>query len=176
MWPQILGIWGCIPELSNQCVDMTNTSSTYLGIIAGALVGGFISWWIYNRQNKTSKQQDSILHRITKLEEGNRKILIRLELSAKKRGELLERIVSLDQNILDLDSKIRSFMTKNETWKEISHLMAIGPRRLWGIQSYKPRIAIAIVLQSHSDTNFTEHFFVFFIMIPQYCATTSYLL
>jgi hypothetical protein len=41
--------------------------------------------------------------------------LIRLELSAKKRGELLERIVSLDQNILDLDSKIRSFMTKNET-------------------------------------------------------------
>jgi hypothetical protein len=115
MWPQILGIWGCIPELSNQCVDMTNTSSTYLGIIAGALVGGFISWWIYNRQNKTSKQQDSILHRITKLEEGNRKILIHLELSAKKRGELLERIVSLDQNILDLDSKIRSFMTKNET-------------------------------------------------------------
>jgi hypothetical protein len=115
MWAQILGIWGCIPELSNQCVDMTNTSSTYLGIIAGALVGGFISWWIYNRQNKTSKQQDSILHRITKLEEGNRKILIRLELSAKKRGELLERIVSLDQNILDLDSKIRSFMTKNET-------------------------------------------------------------
>lgn len=25
MWAQILGIWGCIPELSNQCVDMTNT-------------------------------------------------------------------------------------------------------------------------------------------------------
>jgi hypothetical protein len=67
-------------------------------------------------------------------------------------------------------------MTKNETWKEISHMMAFGPRRLWGIQSYKPRIAIAIVLQSHSDTNFTELFLVIFIMIPQYCATTSYLL
>jgi hypothetical protein len=114
MWTQILGIWGCIPELGNQCVDMTNTSSTYLGIIAGAMVGGIISWWIYNRQNKTTKQQDSILNRINKLEEGNRKILIRLELSAKKRGELLERIVSLDQNILELNNKIRTFMKKHE--------------------------------------------------------------
>ena len=114
MWAQILGIWGCIPELSNQCVDMTNTSSTYLGIIAGALVGGIINWWIYNRQNKTSKQQDSILHRINKLEEGNRKILIHLEVSTKKREELLERIVSLDKNILELDNKIRTFMKKHE--------------------------------------------------------------
>jgi len=58
----------------------------------------------------------------------------------------------------------------------MSHMMAISPRRLWRIQSYKPRIAIAIVLQSHSDTNFTEHSLVFLIMIPQYFATTSYLL
>ena len=110
MWFYILGIWGCIPEVSNQCVDMTNTSSTYLGIIAGALVGGIISWWIYNRQNKISEQQDGILHRINKIEEGNRKILVRLELSTKANGELLEMLVSLDQNILELDRKIQSFL------------------------------------------------------------------
>lgn len=115
MWSQILGIWGCIPELSKQCIDMTNTSSTYVGIIAGAVIGGLISWWIYNRQNKTSKQQDSVLHRINKLEDGNRKILIHLEISTKNSRDLLERIVSLDQSILKLDKKIESFLKKNES-------------------------------------------------------------
>lgn len=110
MLAQILDIWGCIPELSKQCVDMTNSSSTYLGIVAGALIGGIITWWIYNRQNKTSKQQESILHRINKLEEGNRKILIHLELTAKKSGDLLERIISLDQNLIELDKKIRELV------------------------------------------------------------------
>src|SRR5215467_8263740 len=110
MLAQILDIWGCIPELSKQCVDMTNSSSTYLGIVAGALIGGIITWWIYNRQNKTSKQQESILHKINKLEEGNRKILIHLELTAKKSGELLERIISLDQNLIELDKKIRELV------------------------------------------------------------------
>src|SRR5215831_15795097 len=107
MLAQILGIWGCIPELTKQCVDMTNTSSTYLGIVAGALIGGIISWWIYNRQNKSSKQQESILQRINKLEEGNRKILIHLEITAKKSGDLLDRVISLNQNIIELDKKIR---------------------------------------------------------------------
>lgn len=115
MWFYVLGIWGCIPELTNQCVDMTNTSSTYLGIIAGALIGGVISWWIYNRQNKTSEQQDGILHRINKLEEGNRKILVRLESSTKGNAELLQRVVSLDENILELDGKIQSLLRKYES-------------------------------------------------------------
>jgi hypothetical protein len=112
MLAQILDIWGCIPELSKQCVDMTNSSSTYLGIVAGALIGGIITWWIYNRQNKTSNQQESILHRINKLEEGNRKILIHLELTAKKSGDLLERIISLDQNLIELDKKIRELVNE----------------------------------------------------------------
>ena len=112
MLAQILDIWGCIPELSKQCVDMTNSSSTYLGIVAGALIGGIITWWIYNRQNKTSKQQESILHRINKLEEGNRKILIHLELTAKKSGDLLEHIISLDQNLIELDKKIRELVNE----------------------------------------------------------------
>jgi hypothetical protein len=37
--------WGCLPELSPNCIDMTNSSSTYLGIIIGAIIGAIISWW-----------------------------------------------------------------------------------------------------------------------------------
>jgi hypothetical protein len=33
--------------------DLSNIASTYIGIIIGALIGGFISWLIYNRQEKT---------------------------------------------------------------------------------------------------------------------------
>jgi predicted MFS family arabinose efflux permease len=45
----ILAIWGCLPELAKDCTDMTNSSSTYLGIAIGAAIGAVISWWVYNR-------------------------------------------------------------------------------------------------------------------------------
>jgi hypothetical protein len=61
MW-LITQTWGCIPELSPNCMDMTNASSTYLGIITGANIGGIISWWIFNRQEKTSEKQDYTLN------------------------------------------------------------------------------------------------------------------
>ncbi|MDE1725429.1 MAG: hypothetical protein KGH76_05995 [Thaumarchaeota archaeon] len=51
-------------ELSKNCSDMSNASSTYLGIVGGAITGGVVSWWIYNRQKKTSNQQDKILGKI----------------------------------------------------------------------------------------------------------------
>src|SRR5581483_11199612 len=79
LWLPILAIWGCIPELTKECVDMTNSSSTYLGIVAGVAIGGLISWWIYNRQKKTTVVQDNILERIEKIEENNGKILVHLE-------------------------------------------------------------------------------------------------
>ena len=41
MWSWAL-TWGCIPELSRNCLDMTNSSSTYLGIIASAILGGIL--------------------------------------------------------------------------------------------------------------------------------------
>jgi hypothetical protein len=47
MWLPILAIWECIPELTKDCVDMTNSSSTYLGIVGGAAIGALIlgvSW------------------------------------------------------------------------------------------------------------------------------------
>ncbi|MGI8720093.1 MAG: hypothetical protein ACR2KF_06175 [Nitrososphaeraceae archaeon] len=34
MWFSTLP-WGCIPELSPNCMDMTNSASTHLGIVGG---------------------------------------------------------------------------------------------------------------------------------------------
>ena len=41
-------MWGCIPEITRGCMDMTNAGSTYLGLVIGAILGSIISWWIYN--------------------------------------------------------------------------------------------------------------------------------
>ncbi|MDW0232389.1 MAG: hypothetical protein QOA62_10225 [Nitrososphaeraceae archaeon] len=59
--------WGCIPELYPNCMGMTNSSRTYLGIVVGALIGAIVSWWIFNRQKKTSDKQDYTLNRIEQL-------------------------------------------------------------------------------------------------------------
>jgi uncharacterized protein HemX len=111
MWFLILAIWGCIPEITKACIDMTNSSSTYLGIAGGVAIGAVISWWIYNRQRKTSQTQEHILQRIERLEEKNRKILAQLEEFAKRHDNILNRIVHLNENIHTLDKRIES-MTK----------------------------------------------------------------
>ena len=89
MWSWAL-TWGCIPELSGNCMDMTNSSSTYLGIIAGAMIGGIISWWIFDRQKKTSDKQDYTLKRIEQLENYNEKLLEKIFDLNKKIDSLLE--------------------------------------------------------------------------------------
>jgi len=112
---QILAIWGCIPELAKlpqDCMDMTNSSSTYLGIAVGAAIGGAISWWIYNRQNKTSLKQDHVLQRISELEQKNGQILLNLETFVKHNEEILNRIFHINKNILELDKKIQSMTDK----------------------------------------------------------------
>jgi uncharacterized membrane-anchored protein YhcB (DUF1043 family) len=105
MWLSILAIWGCIPEITKDCIDMTNSSSTYLGIVGGAVIGAVISWWIYNRQKKITRTQDDILQRVEKLEEKNRKILAHLEAFAKHHDNTLNRIMHLNENILALDKR-----------------------------------------------------------------------
>jgi hypothetical protein len=114
MWlPIVTAIWGCIPELAKEakdCIDMTNSSSTYLGILAGAAIGAVISWWIYNRQNKMSHVQESILKRINGLEDHNTNILISLEASVKRHDELLNKILILNESIVALDRKIQSMI------------------------------------------------------------------
>lgn len=37
-------MWGCIPEITRGCIDMTNAGSIYLGLVIGAILGSIISW------------------------------------------------------------------------------------------------------------------------------------
>jgi ABC-type lipoprotein release transport system permease subunit len=91
-------------------VDMTNASSTYLGVVIGAIIGGIITWWVYNRQNITAKMQDETLNKITDLEQMHTKIL---EMHIK----ILERIEVVDKNhdatlqyILEVEEKVKKIV------------------------------------------------------------------
>ena len=101
-------LWGCIPEISNGCIDMTNASSTYLGILAGAIIGAIVSWWIYNRQKKTSDIQDRILKRIKELEENHDEILKRIDTFDEKHESSLNSIQDLNSKIDEILKKINS--------------------------------------------------------------------
>ena len=98
MWSWAL-TWGCLPELSRNCMDMTNSSSTYLGIIAGAIIGGIIICWILNRQKKTSDKQDYTISRIEQLENYNEKLLEKIKAVEEKNEKLLEKIFDLNKKI-----------------------------------------------------------------------------
>ncbi|MDW0238801.1 MAG: LPXTG cell wall anchor domain-containing protein [Nitrososphaeraceae archaeon] len=69
---------------------MTNSSSTFLGIVGGALIGAIGSWWVFNRQKKTSDKQDYTLNRIEQLESYNEKMLEKILDLNKKIDSLLE--------------------------------------------------------------------------------------
>lgn len=112
MWLLVLAIWGCIPELTKDCVDMTNSSSTYLGILGGAAVGAVISWWIYNRQRKTANKQDYILQRIEKIEDKNGKILSHLEQFSRHHDSILDKIYRLNEIILSIEKEIEGLTKK----------------------------------------------------------------
>lgn len=72
---------------------MSNAASTWVGLIVGVLIGVVISWWIYNRQKKTTIEQDKVLKHIEELEKKHENIL---------------------QNILALDEKIDYILEKNK--------------------------------------------------------------
>src|ERR687891_2032168 len=96
---QILALWGCMAEITRDCIDMTNASSTYLSIALGAIVGAVISWWIYNMQKKTSVKQDETLRRINELEESHDKVLKSIQHFQHHQEKLLGKILSLDKKI-----------------------------------------------------------------------------
>lgn len=107
MLPFLFDIWGCIPEISKNCTDMTNASSTYLGVVMGVIVGSIVSWWIYNRQKQTSEQQDKILSRIEDLEKNHSDILKKLADFDDKHESSLDAIQDLDRKIDELLKKDR---------------------------------------------------------------------
>ena len=100
MWQDLLLlIWGCIPELTKDCQDMTNASSTYLGIVIGAVIGGVITWWIYDRQKETSDKQDLTLSNIKEIDERHDGILKKLEESERRHDSTLNAILELNKKI-----------------------------------------------------------------------------
>lgn len=110
----VLIIWGCLPEITKNCIDMTNASSTYLSIVIGAVIGVGISWWIYDRQKRISIQQDRILQLIRELEQKNAHVLMRLEKFAEHHDDLLNQVILLNENILKLDEKIQSLIENDK--------------------------------------------------------------
>jgi uncharacterized membrane-anchored protein YhcB (DUF1043 family) len=101
---EIFIMWGCV-DLKDcfSAGDLSNIASTYIGIIIGALIGGFISWLIYNRQEKTAVIQKEIQGHILHLEEKHEIILEKIQIVEQNHEEMLK-------NIFTLNKKINSFL------------------------------------------------------------------
>jgi hypothetical protein len=95
----IFALWGCMPEITKGCLDMTNASSTYLSIALGAVVGALISWWIYKIQKNTTAKQDETLRRINDLEESHDKVLKSIQQFQEHQERVLSEVLSLDKKI-----------------------------------------------------------------------------
>ena len=74
----------------NRNADISNAGSTWVGLAAGIIIGAIITWWVYNRQKKTSYMQDN----------------------SYMQDKLLEQIVALEKKILSLEEKIE-FILEN---------------------------------------------------------------
>ena len=98
----ILVVWGCMPEITSGCVDMTNASSTYLSITIGAIVGALISWWIYKIQKNTTIKQEETLRLIKNIEESHDRILKSIEQFQNHQEKVLNEILNLDKKIDDI--------------------------------------------------------------------------
>lgn len=98
-------IWGCIPELTNDCLDMTNASSTYLSVLVGAVIGGVISWLVFTRQQKTAKIQDVALQRIEELNKRHDKILKTIEAIEEHNKKTLDSVLNLEKRIAGQSNK-----------------------------------------------------------------------
>ena len=100
----------CFNYLDCKEIDLTNLAATIIGIIIGSLIGAIITWWVYNRQEKTAVKQKEILDHIIELEEAHKFIL-------EKHKVILEKVQIFEQNhdeilknILTLDTKINSLL------------------------------------------------------------------
>lgn len=95
----LYAIWGCIPELANDCRDMTNTSSTYFSLLIGAIIGGTVSWWIFKRQKMTTEKQDIAIKHIEKLNENHERLLKKLEQIEENHQKTLNAIYELNKKM-----------------------------------------------------------------------------
>ena len=91
--------WGCTPEITKGCIDMTNASSTYLSIAIGAVVGALISWLVYALQKRSTVKQDENLKRLRELDERHDNILNLIQHFQKHQEKLLEQILGMEKKI-----------------------------------------------------------------------------
>ena len=91
--------WGCMREITKDCSDMTNASSTWIGIVMGGAVGAFITWLVYFLQKKTTIKQDQSLERLEELDKRHDHILTLMQQFQKHQEKLLEQILSLNKKI-----------------------------------------------------------------------------
>ena len=102
---QTVAPWGCTPEITRGCIDMTNASSTYLSIAIGAVVGALISWLVYALQKRSTVKQDENLKRLKELDERHDNILNIIQQFQKHQEKLLEQILGLEKKIDSLIEK-----------------------------------------------------------------------
>lgn len=91
--------WGCMREITKDCSDMTNASSTWVGIVVGGAIGAFITWLVYFLQKKTTIKQDQSIERLEKLDERHDSILKMMQQFQKHQEKILEQILSLNKKI-----------------------------------------------------------------------------
>ena len=96
---QTVAPWGCTPEITKGCIDMTNASSTYLSIAIGAVVGALISWLVYALQKRSTVKQDENLKRLKELDERHDNILNLIQQFQKHQETLLEQILGMEKKI-----------------------------------------------------------------------------
>ena len=115
MFQILLYLFGCIPEITKNCQDMTNASSTYLGIAVGAVIGGIISWWVYYRQKKISEIQDLTLNRIKAYDENHEIVLKRIQDIDLRHEEILNKILELTKKMDIVIEKQRMMESKKSS-------------------------------------------------------------
>ena len=105
---QTVAPWGCTPEITRGCIDMTNASSTYLSIAIGAVVGALISWLVYALQKRSTVKQDENLKRLKELDERHDNILNLIQQFQKHQEKLLEQILGMEKKIDSLIERKRN--------------------------------------------------------------------
>lgn len=71
----------------------------------GAIIGAIVSWWIYNRQKKTSKLQDATLEKIKELNERHDDMLKKIQRIEQHHQSTLEAILDLEKRLEHLIKK-----------------------------------------------------------------------